>query len=98
MWVILSPSPDTTDLNNHSLPHRGMYSLFSTCLSLVCLSPVHSGACGAAELCEPSAGGSALQRGLAAQSDRAAGAGEDGDAAAAATPAALGKRTGYTGN
>lgn len=54
-----------------------------------------SGACGAAELREPSAGGSALQRGLATQSDRAAGAGEDGDAAAAAAPAALGKHTGY---
>ena len=49
-----------------------------------------SGACRAAELRESSTGGAALQRGLAARSDRTAGATQDGDSAAAAAPATLG--------
>lgn len=55
------------------------------------VSPAPAGALGAAELCEPPAGGAALQRGVASGSDRAAGAGEDGDPAASTPPAAPGK-------
>lgn len=60
--------------------------------SLTSLLPVSpsSGACRAAELCESSAGGVALQRGLAARTDRAAGTTQDWDSAAAAAPATLG--------
>lgn len=62
------------------------------CMSLLCAS----GPPAAAELRESSAGGSALQRGLAAGSDRAHRAAEDRNSAAAAAPATLGQSESLT--
>lgn len=58
----------------------------------LCMSHLwSSGPPTAAELCESSAGGSALQRGLATGSDRTNRAAEDWNSAAAVAPTTLGQ-------